>query len=173
MNATTMQKKVCMLGDYAVGKTSTVRRFVKGVFDDRYLSTIGVKISRRTVVLNEAAVNLIVWDLAGGENHARTQTNYLRGAAGALLVCDLTRPETLAAAEQYAAQLRALTPNAAFILVGNKADLRDERRITDTELAAAGERIGCATLIASAKTGEHVATAFDQLAQLLVAIKTG
>ncbi|MBK8429800.1 MAG: hypothetical protein IPL28_00260 [Chloroflexi bacterium] len=62
----TIQKKVCLLGDFAVGKTSLVRRFVEGRFDDRYLSTIGVKISRKTITRAEYILNLLVWDLGRG-----------------------------------------------------------------------------------------------------------
>ncbi len=103
-----IQKKVCLLGDFAVGKTSLVRRFVEGRFDDKYLSTIGVKISRKTLARPYGALHLIVWDLAGGEEFG-AESSYLRGAAGALIVGDLTRRETLESFERYAADgLRVL-----------------------------------------------------------------
>ncbi len=64
---TAIQRKVCLLGDYSVGKTSLVRRFVEGQFDDKYLSTIGVRISRRTMVRADKEINLLIWDLAGAQ----------------------------------------------------------------------------------------------------------
>ena len=67
-NMRTVQKKVCMLGDFAVGKTSTVQRFVEGIFDDRYLSTIGVKINRKQLTVDDYVATLLIWDLAGGDD---------------------------------------------------------------------------------------------------------
>ena len=93
-----ISKKVCLLGDFAVGKTSLVRRFVLNIFEDRYLSTIGVKVSRKTVVTpgpgDLIELTLMLWDLAGSEEFDQVRASYLRGASGAVLVCDLTRPET-------------------------------------------------------------------------------
>jgi small GTP-binding protein len=162
-----IQKKICMLGDFAVGKTSTVRRYVEGLFDDSYLSTIGVKISRKPVHVGSQALHLIIWDLAGGDKFVHTNSGYLRGAAGALLVCDLTRPETLTTAERYSAEIRAFNPNAALILVGNKVDLSKQRQLSDTDLTMAAQRINCLLLTTSAKTGTNVELAFAQLARLI------
>jgi small GTP-binding protein len=164
---TIIQKKVCLLGEFAVGKTSLVRRFVEGRFDGKYLSTIGVTLSRRTLARPYGELNLLVWDLAGSDEFNAMTTSYLRGAAGALIVCDLTRRETLAAFERYTRQLRAVTPSAAIILVGNKADLITERAITDTELETASAKLGGPLFLTSAKTGEQVETAFLQLAEKL------
>ncbi|MCP5099231.1 MAG: GTP-binding protein, partial [Chloroflexi bacterium] len=96
-----VQKKICLLGDFAVGKTSLIRQYVEGKFDDRYLSTIGVKISRKTLKRDAMTLNLLIWDLAGGDNQNQIQATYLRGAVGALMVCDLTRTETIDAIFDY------------------------------------------------------------------------
>ena len=165
-----IQKKICMLGSFAVGKTSLVKRFVEGKFDDRYLSTIGVKISRKTVQQEENVVNLIIWDLAGGDEFLRSNSGYLRGAAGALIVCDLTRPQTLRAAEQYAHQIRTINPEAGIIIAGNKVDLVDERLITDEELQSISDNFaGSFVFLSSAKTAENVEEAFSHLATLVTA----
>lgn len=163
----TVQKKVCLLGDFAVGKTSLIRRFVEGRFDDRYLSTIGVKISRKTVTRADHLLNLLIWDLAGGDDFSKASTSYLRGAAGALLVCDLTRAETLTTLTDYAQQLRELDETAVLVLVGNKADLLDERQISDDALAAAAAAFAAPYLLTSALTGTHVQTAFQHLAEAI------
>lgn len=160
----TVQKKVCLLGDFAVGKTSLIRRFVEGRFDDKYLSTIGVKISRKTLERDDHRLNLLIWDLAGGDDFSKASANYLRGAAGALLVCDLTRAETLATLTDYAQQLRELDETAVLVLVGNKADLLEERQISDDALAAAAEAFAAPYLLTSALTGHHVEAAFHHLA---------
>ncbi|MFN3372526.1 MAG: Rab family GTPase, partial [Chloroflexus sp.] len=85
--------KICLLGEFSVGKTSLIRRFVEGIFDERYLSTLGVKISRHSLTIDHIDMNLIIWDTTGGERFNQIVQNYYRGAAGALLVCDLTRPD--------------------------------------------------------------------------------
>lgn len=174
MKEPVLQKKVCMLGYFAVGKTSLVRRFVEGRFDDRYLSTIGVKISRKPVVVDGTSVHLILWDLAGSEEYKDVQTNYLQGASGGLIVCDLTRPETLEGWAYYAQRLRAVNPAARIVLVANKADLTQERAISDHELRQAAAALDNGTgvppdyWLTSAKTGENVEAVFRRLAILLL-----
>lgn len=163
----TYQKKVCLLGDFAVGKTSLVRRYVKGRFDDKYLSTIGVKISRKTINRPSYALNLLLWDLAGGDSYHDTASGYLRGASGALVICDLTRANTTPSLRQYITQLRTFNPQVALFLLGNKLDLTAEREISTETLQTLSEEFGCPYLLTSAKTGEGVTEAFEQLADLL------
>ena len=161
----TVQKKVCLLGDFAVGKTSLVRRFVEGRFDDRYLSTIGVKISRKPMEMAEYTLNLLIWDLAGGDDFSKSGASYLRGAVAALIVCDLTRPDTLAAYEFYSNQLRQINPEAALVFAANKADLIEERAISEEEILALTNSLGGSFLETSAKTGYQVEAAFQLMAQ--------
>jgi small GTP-binding protein len=144
-----------------------IRRFVEDKFDDRYLSTIGVKISRKTLPRGQDSLNLLIWDLAGGDDFRQTGTTYLRGAVGALIVCDLTRSETLAAWDYYARQIRAVNPTASIILAGNKVDLDKSRAISDAELQVVGDSIRAPFLLTSAKTGEQVEFAFGRLADLI------
>lgn len=157
-----------MLGDFAVGKTSLVRQYVEGIFDDRYLSTIGVKISRRTVTLPRRPVHLLIWDLAGSEEFSGVQASYLQGAAGALLVCDLTRAGTFASLETYASRLQALNSRVALMIAGNKSDLEDQREIEPDRLAELAGRLDAAWFITSARTGVGVEDAFSALAQHMV-----
>lgn len=164
-----IQKKVCLLGDFAVGKTSLVRQFVEGRFDDRYLSTIGVKISRKTLIRPNHQLNLLLWDLAGSEEYDDTESGYLRGAAGALLVCDLTREATLPSLARYAYQLRRMTPTAKLVVLANKADLADQRRIELEALHNTAVELNTRYFLTSAKTGENVEDAFAYLADLLEA----
>lgn len=169
-----IQKKVCMLGHFAVGKTSLVRRFVEGRFDDKYLSTIGVKISRKPVVVGNTILHLILWDLAGSEEYNGVQNSYLQGASGGLIVCDLTRPETLEGWARYVQRLRDVNPSARIVLIANKADLTDQRAISDEELRRAAAMLDNGTgspaeyWLTSAKTGENVEAAFRRLATLLL-----
>lgn len=166
----TIQKKVCLLGDFAVGKTSLVRRFIEGRFDDKYLSTIGVKISRKPMKRADHVLNLLIWDLAGGDDYSKMGNHYLRGAVGALIVCDLTRPDTLEALGFYTKQLRDINENAAIVFIGNKVDLEDARQINDEQLKTIAAKKQVPFLLTSAKTGVSVADAFDLLATQLEAL---
>ncbi|OQA19759.1 MAG: Ras family protein [Chloroflexi bacterium ADurb.Bin360] len=168
-----IQRKVCLLGAFAVGKTSLIRKYIEGCFDDKYLSTIGVKISRKSVHLEGGALSLILWDLAGSEEYNGVQTSYLQGATGGIIVCDLTRAETLDEWRRYTLRLRQVNPQARIILVANKADLVASRVLSDGDLRAAAA--ACASdgaippyLLTSAKTGENVEAAFLCLAQQLL-----
>lgn len=160
-----VQKKVCLLGDFAVGKTSLVRRFVEGRFDERYLSTIGVTISRKVLERQDYTLNLLIWDLAGGEDFKEINQRYLLGSAGALIVCDLTRPETLTLLEQYAGRFRDTGGETAMVLIGNKSDLVGQRVVTDDQLTAAALPSNSPWLLTSAKTGQNVEHAFELLAE--------
>jgi len=164
----TVQKKICMLGNYAVGKTSLVRRFVEGRFDDGYLSTIGVKVSRRLVELPQRPVHLLIWDLAGSDEFVSFTSNYQQGASGALLVCDLTRAATLPILKEQATRMREINPRAALILIGNKADLTEKVEIEEDEMADLAEKLAALWFITSARTGTGVEAAFVQLAQRLI-----
>jgi small GTP-binding protein len=153
-----------MLGDFAVGKTSLVRRYVEEKFADRYLSTIGVKISRRAIDFGGSLpLHLLVWDLAGSEEFAGVQSSYLQGANGGMLVCDLTREATFAGLEVYAGRIRKANPTAALIIVGNKVDLEDQREIPDAKLAELANSLDAFWFVTSAKTGDGVEDAFQRL----------
>jgi small GTP-binding protein len=156
-----------MLGDFAVGKTSLVRRSVEGRFDDKYLSTIGVKISRKTLQRDNHRLELLIWDLAGGEKFIDYKESYLRGAVGALIVCDLTRPETLASLSLYSHQINTLNPAARIVFVGNKLDLNDQRQISNAELADLSKLFRSPYLLTSAKTGKQVENVLLTLADLI------
>jgi small GTP-binding protein len=171
-STTVIQKKICMLGDFAVGKTSLVRRFVEGRFDDRYLSTIGVKISRRAVELSQyPSIHLLVWDLAGSEEFTGLQTSYLQGASGALLVCDLTRAATCDTLESYAGRLRQVNARVMMIIAGNKADMVEQRVVSDEQLAKLAGKLGATSFLTSAKTGDGVEQAFQSLTRSILGNK--
>lgn len=167
-----VSKKVCLLGDFAVGKTSLVRRFVYDLFDEKYISTIGVKVSRKTVAVptvDGAVVELtmMLWDLAGSEDFSQMRGSYMRGAAGAILVCDLTRPESLANLDGYLADLRQVSPQAMVIVVANKSDSPDQHLLL-SQVEAGAARLGAKCFVTSARTGENVEDVFRDLGRKLV-----
>ena len=169
---TTVSKKVCLLGDFAVGKTSLVRRFVYDFFEDKYISTIGVKVSRKTVQVptNNQITNLtlMMWDLAGSETFSRMRSTYLRGSAGAILVCDLTRADTLDSLYTYTEDLYKVSASAKLVIAANKSDLVDQHQINVDQLEAASNKLKAPYFLASAKTGEEVESVFQRLGQLIL-----
>jgi small GTP-binding protein len=167
-----IQKKICLLGDFAVGKTSLVRQFVEGRFDDRYQSTIGVKISRKTLSRSYGELNMLVWDLAG-DNTLKAFVNtksYLHGTAGAMIVCDLTRFESLTTFELYARELQNMNQKIPLTFIANKVDLVAERMISNSDLRRVCASLGEETFfLSSARTGEQVEAAFRHLADQIEA----
>lgn len=167
-----LSKKICLLGDYAVGKTSLVRRFVYNLFDDKYLSTIGVKVSRKVIALPRGTdiveLTLMLWDLAGSEEFDAVRASYLRGSAGAIVVCDMTRPTTLETLPKYIAELRAVAPAARLIVAVNKSDLTEKRQLSEQQISDQAAELQALYSLTSAKTGANVEEAFRQLGQLLV-----
>jgi hypothetical protein len=162
-----IQKKVCMVGAFAVGKTSMVARFVRSIFSEKYHTTVGVKIDKKTVQVEEKAVNLIVWDLYGEDEFQKIRLSYLRGSAGYILVADGTRRATLDIAFALQKSVEEAIGNVPFVLVMNKADLTTEWEVEDTVIAALRKQ-GWLVIIGSAKTGQGVEEAFLSLAEKMV-----
>ena len=167
-----ISKKVCLLGPFAVGKTSLVRRFIYNRFEDRYVSTIGVKVSRKIVMTPHdnqiIELSMMLWDIAGADEVDELRRSYLNGVAGAILVCDLTRRETIQSMLDYAEAIHAITPKAPLMLAANKVDLVRERTISDQTLQDLARQLDAAVHLVSAKTGDQVEVLFKQLGALLV-----
>jgi small GTP-binding protein len=158
-----VQKKICMLGAFAVGKTSLVKRYVSSVFSETYLTTVGVKIDKKTVQLVGKVMNLILWDLAGEDDIASLRMSYLRGSAGYVLVADGTRRATLDVAVSLRERVDAELGALPFVLLLNKSDLVDQWAITDTDIAGL-RNDGWWVQPSSARTGAGVEEAFTDLA---------
>ena len=161
-----IQKKICLLGGFAVGKTSLVRRFIEERFDDKYLSTIGVKISRKSIQRDDCLLKLLIWDLAGGEDFSAYESSYLQGAAGALIVYDLVRPDTIEEVVTYADSLRGSNPGARIVVAANKIDLVEERAAAEAELLTLARQLEAPVFLTSAKSGENVQACLTALAEL-------
>ena len=154
-----------MLGAPGVGKTSLIQRFVNGLFDERYLVTIGAKIDARTVVTPSGEVQLMLWDLNGDEMFERVQTSYLRGMHGYLLIFDPTRSETLEFALRLRETIEARGGLVPSQLIASKADLHADWQVGAAQL----ETLKPYGLIhASSKTGDGVETSFATLARLML-----
>jgi len=162
-----IQKKICMIGTFAVGKTSLVRQFVESVYSDKYHTTVGVKVDKKIVTVGENEVTLVLWDIEGAETGLELRQSYLRGAAGYLLVADGTRPDTLASAVTLQARAQATVGKVPFLLLLNKVDLEQQWRVDPQEL----DRLRASNWLmttTSAKTGHGVENAFTTLAQKMM-----
>lgn len=163
-----LQKKICMLGSYGVGKTSLVGRFVHSIFSEKYQSTIGVKVDRKRIQLDGKDVNMLLWDLHGDDEFQRVRASYLRGMTGYILVVDSTRSESL----QVAVDLQKLAFDTVgdipFIVLINKCDLTDEWEL-DHEVLSELENQGWILHQTSAKTGKLVNESFELLARNMIA----
>ncbi len=162
-----IQKKVCMLGAFAVGKTSLVSRFVSSIFSDKYHTTVGVKVDKKVVAVGEEQVNLLLWDLYGEDDFQKLRTSYLRGSAGYVLVVDGTRRETLEKAVVLQSRAREAVGPVPFVLMLNKADLTDKWEIEDSAVEELVKQ-GWQAFRTSAKTGAGVDQAFLTLATRMI-----
>lgn len=162
-----IQKKICMVGAFATGKTSLVARFVKSIYSDIYQTTVGVKIDKKTIKVREQEVNLILWDLHGEDEFQKVRMSYLRGSSGYFLVVDGTRRNTLEKAlflQQRVEQTIGIVP---FILILNKSDLTDEWEIDDAAMDELSQK-SWTVIKGSAKTGLGVEEAFITLAEKML-----
>ena len=161
------QKKICLLGAFAVGKTSLVRRYVDSIFSDVYLTTVGVKIDKRTLTVGGEGLTLILWDIAGEDDVSAVRTTYLRGAAGYFLVVDGTRGATLAVARSIQARAESALGRVPFVVLVNKHDVRPEWEVSQQDLDEL-RSTGWPVELTSACTGEGVEEAFQALAERML-----
>jgi small GTP-binding protein len=165
-----IQKKICMLGTFAVGKTSLVRRYIESIYSDKYHTTVGVKVDKKVVQIGETELTLLLWDIEGTQTEHDLRKSYLRGAAGYLLVADGTRQDTLYAALAIQTRAEETIGTVPFLLLLNKADLSDQWSISDREATALKEK-GWDVIMTSAKTGSGVEDAFLTLAKKMLEVK--
>jgi small GTP-binding protein len=162
-----LQKKICMLGSFSVGKTSLVRRFVESIFDEKYHTTIGVKVDKKIVQAAAQQVTLVLWDIHGEDVFQRIRMTYLRGMSGYLLVIDPTRKKTLEDALALETRVEEAMGAVPSILILNKCDLVSDWEI-DLNQIKRSQGSGQPVIRTSAKTGEGVEEAFSRLAQAVL-----
>ncbi|TXT60315.1 MAG: Small GTP-binding domain protein [Promethearchaeota archaeon] len=165
--------KLVLLGEAAVGKTSLINRYVEGSFQEDYKPTLGANIIRKDVRLEEsnAKIRLIVWDLAGQEKYNVIRSMYFQGCVGALLVYDVTRHNTFSEIKnKWLADFKKyVKKEGAYILIGNKIDLEDQRIVPTEEGQSLADQINaCDFIETSAKFGENVEQAFQNLVKQIL-----
>lgn len=159
-----IQKKICLLGASGVGKTNLVRQFVEGIFNDKYLTTIGVKIDKKQVIVGDQSIQLMLWDIEGNDRYHAFQERHLRGAAGYIVVVDQTRANSLVEGVDIHHLARQVNHCPAIIAI-NKNDLLENSQWNSSELNE------CVAMFdshfsTSAKTGDNVEQMFKKMAML-------
>ena len=162
-----IKKKICMLGAFAVGKTSLVQQFVHSIFSDRYQTTVGVKIDKKSISLQGETVDLILWDLNGEDEFQEVRASYLRGSSGCMYVIDGTRNDTIETVNGLYQKAQNTIGRVPAVFVINKQDLSPKWEIDDT-LISSLKNLGESVFITSAKTGQGVDAAFLTLAQMMI-----
>ncbi len=178
-----MKVKICLVGEGAVGKTCLIRRFIHDQFDDRYISTLGAKVSKKELRVESdghavdvdwrgtpATLDIMVWDIMGEKGFRELlKEAYFHGAQGVLAVCDITRKETLTDLDEWVAAVVKVTGKIPVEFLANKVDLKDQQAVSEEDLAVAAKVHDAPFLFTSAKTGENVEHAFAELAKLISA----
>ncbi len=168
-----IKRKVLLLGDGAVGKTSLIRRFVVDKFSDDYITTIGTKVTKKDLQLESPGrvteITFMIWDVLGQKGYKNIQESSFQGAKGALLVYDVSRRDTLRSLEEYwIPHLIEITKPIPLVLVGNKVDLVKDRAAARDQLEDAMEDLRINGFLSSAKTGESVEASFACLAKAVL-----
>jgi len=162
-----------LIGDAAVGKTSLVRRFVKGAFDDKYIATIGTNVSKKEVTLQDYVhkkdinIDMMIWDVLGQEGFDRVKKTAYQGSEGALIVCDLTRSETVHHVRNWIKHFKEVINEAPIIILGNKADLVEGDHPSIFLLEGIGKELNIQYYLTSAKSGDNVDESFYLIAETL------
>mmetsp|Transcript_20250 Transcript_20250/g.29274 ORF Transcript_20250/g.29274 Transcript_20250/m.29274 type:complete len:197 (-) Transcript_20250:153-743(-) len=160
--------KLVLLGDTAVGKSCLVVRFVRDEFFEFQEPTIGAAFLTQTVALDDSTVKFEIWDTAGQERYRSLAPMYYRGAAAAIVVYDITNPDSFSGAKSWVKELqRRGDPNVVIALAGNKADLEGRRKVQFEEANAYAEENGILHLETSAKNANNVKALFVQIAKKL------
>lgn len=174
----TVKKNIILLGDGATGKTSLVRRFVTDQFSDKYMTTLGSKVTKKDIYINfngeQKHMVLLIWDILGQKGYKYTQALSFGGIEGALLVADITRKSTLDSLKEYwIPSLVSVTGALPMIFLGNKCDIQDQAEFGAKELDEIARgydpcELGKQYFMTSSKNGENVETVFKELAEVLM-----
>ncbi|MHA2366060.1 MAG: Rab family GTPase [Candidatus Hodarchaeales archaeon] len=164
------QKKVLLLGDGAVGKTSLVHRYVEGVFQERYKATIGVDIFSKNVTTANGDCELQLWDLSGQTHFSAVRGKFYQKAQGALLVFDLTNRPSFENLDNWISEAKNAMDGEEMpmVIIGNKSDLADLVAVSDDEMSSFSEAKGWTWAKSSAKTGENVESSFETIANIVM-----
>lgn len=156
--------KVVVAGDGNVGKTSLIRRYCEGHFEQSRVATIGVDFQTQRVELPDGPIKLSIWDMAGQERFEVMREGFYRGSLAVALVYDLTEPKSLQHLPRWRQEIMKVVEGVPLLIVGNKRDLAPEAPLDEGKALA--EKMGGKHLVTSALTGDGVDRLFKGLAYL-------
>ncbi|XP_014514383.1 ras-related protein RABF1 isoform X1 [Vigna radiata var. radiata] len=164
-DARNLRVKLVLLGDSGVGKSCIVLRFVRGQFDATSKVTVGASFLSQTIALQDSTtVKFEIWDTAGQERYAALAPLYYRGAAVAVIVYDITSPESFSKAQYWVKELQKHgSPDIVMALVGNKADLQEKREVAVQDGTEYAEKNGMFFIETSAKTADNINELFEDI----------
>ncbi len=172
-----LKMKVCLLGDPAVGKTSLIKKFVLDKFDDKYISTLGTKVTKKSFSFsladNEINMTLMIWDVLGQSQFKNVLLSAYQGAKGAMVVCDVTRKETLEHMDKWIKELFETSGPLPLVILANKCDLKNKHTFTEEDLEAVARKYKAPSYFTSAKTGDHVDQAFSGIGHEMAKVALG
>eukprot|EP00768_Dysnectes_brevis_P003649 gnl/Dysnectes_brevis/2594_a3131_1546.p1 GENE.gnl/Dysnectes_brevis/2594_a3131_1546~~gnl/Dysnectes_brevis/2594_a3131_1546.p1 ORF type:complete len:211 (-),score=79.12 gnl/Dysnectes_brevis/2594_a3131_1546:91-696(-) len=161
--------KILLIGDSGVGKSCLLLRFADDLFNQSYISTIGVDFKIRTIDIEGKTVKLQIWDTAGQEKFRTITSTYYRGASGIIVVFDVTDRTTFDNVGVWLREIEKFaSADVAKLLVGSKADLVDKRKVDAAEAQQLAAELGIAYIETSAKTRLRVDDAFLDMARLII-----
>ncbi len=161
--------KICIVGDPGVGKTSLILRYIENKFKENYIPTLGVEFLTKKIMVKDVETSLIIWDI-GGQHKWQTKLHlYLQGADGAIIIFDLTRRNTFANLENWITNIKKISGDVPYLMVGNKKDLVEDRNVElDEAIAFSKTKDGYPVLETSAKTGDTVNSMFHKIAENVI-----
>ncbi|MHA1804531.1 MAG: Rab family GTPase [Promethearchaeota archaeon] len=163
--------KCCLLGEANVGKTSLAHRFIENTFSNSYKATLGVNLMKKDLKIDNNEVSTQVWDLGGQESFRSLRKLYLEGANGALVVFDVTNRKSFEKLEDWINDFREILGDKwPLVLIGNKADLKVNMKVSKEEAQAYADKLNLQLIITSAKTGENVENAFKNLIKSILKV---
>jgi small GTP-binding protein len=169
-----IKRKVVLIGDPMVGKTSLIRKYVFDAFSDEYITTLGTKISRKNLDFSvpgngrKIELTLMIWDIMGQKSTKLSPESAFYGTKGALITCDLTRRETLDKLSMYVNELKKIVFNIPLIFIGNKSDLSTNRQIKPEEIEKLSKKFNSHFYLTSAKSGENVEDVFADIGKIML-----
>jgi small GTP-binding protein len=167
--------RIVLLGDACVGKTSLMRRYTENAFDEEYKQTIGTTFATKDVQIadedgEERAVRLVIWDMGGQSTYRELRRQFMKGAAGAIIAYDVTRPETYMSMNNWFESFREACPDSPVVICANKVDLENVRMVPVEPGLMLRDWFQSEYYETSAKTGAHVLDVFTKLGQIILNI---